>query len=43
MKERGSYVNGGMCEKVRLGEDSGRMGVVVKWEEKVNMYVGDLE
>lgn len=43
VNQSGTYVNRAMCSKLTFPEDSGTIRVVVEWDDKLNMYVGDFQ
>lgn len=43
VNQSGTYVNRAMCDKLAFPEDAGTIRVVVEWDDKLNMYVGDFQ
>lgn len=43
VNQSGTYVNRAMCSKLTFPEDSGTIRVVVEWDDKLNMYVGNFQ
>ncbi|EBS2632413.1 hypothetical protein DRX00_11660 [Salmonella enterica subsp. enterica serovar Gatuni] len=43
VNQSGTYVNRAMCSKLTFPEDSGTIRVIVEWDDKLNMYVGDFQ
>lgn len=43
VNQSGTYVNRAMCSKLTFPEDSGTIRVVLNWDDKLNMYVGDFQ
>lgn len=43
VNQSGTYVNRAMCSKLKFPEDTGTIRVVVEWDDKLNMYVGDFQ
>lgn len=43
VNQSGTYVNRAMCSKLNFPEDAGTIRVVLNWDDKLNMYVGDFQ
>lgn len=43
VNQSGTYVNRAMCDKLTFPEDTGTIRVVLNWDDKLNMYVGDFQ
>ncbi|ECB2088334.1 hypothetical protein EVH07_12540 [Salmonella enterica subsp. enterica serovar Newport] len=43
VNQSGTYVNRAMCDKLTFPDDAGTIRVVVEWDDKLNMYVGDFQ
>ncbi|QBJ04391.1 hypothetical protein HYP84_gp140 [Shigella phage MK-13] len=43
VNQSGTYVNRAMCSKLSFPEDTGTIRVVLNWDDKLNMYVGDFQ
>lgn len=43
VNQSGTYVNRAMCSKLTFPEDSGTIRVIVEWDDKLNMYVGEFQ
>lgn len=43
VNQSGTYVNRAMCSKLTFPEDAGTIRVVLQWDEKLNMYVGEFQ
>ncbi|EBW9290210.1 hypothetical protein B7N40_23100 [Salmonella enterica subsp. enterica serovar Bovismorbificans] len=43
VNQSGTYVNRAMCSKLSFPEDSGTIRVIVEWDDKLNMYVGEFQ
>lgn len=43
VNQSGTYVNRAMCDKLTFPEDAGTIRVVLNWDDKLNMYVGEFQ
>lgn len=43
VNQSGTYVNRAMCDKLTFPEDTATIRVVLNWDDKLNMYVGDFQ
>ncbi|AHZ60315.1 hypothetical protein HQ81_0073 [Dickeya phage phiDP23.1] len=43
VNQSGTYVNRAMCSKLTFPGDAGTIRVVLNWDDKLNMYVGDFQ